>query len=315
MTTETQLWQWLLSSGALAPQRAKALLEQWQARGLTLSQALARLPAQAPALGVSAEEARRLCPPAHLPEARAIRWDEASYPAGLRALPLRLRPALLYYRGDADLLHRPIVLLPSSALTAATRDMSIAAISLLLEEPVLLAAHQDSPQAELLLSELHSSQGEALLLLRAGLDRATLSEDMMEMVAAGRLLALTPLPPGAAADPALDPILAQLGWAAARWAILSDVGALPADPIPALPPTLLLGSAASLPPGVTAAEDPAEILLWLDSLASPAPPPAAWETDVDDFSLGPPPTPDEVLRTLEKGGTVPEVLRRRLQGP
>lgn len=327
---ETSLWAWFLFRSGLPAPRAKALLTEWAAQKLTLMAALEGLPARAAARGLTPEEAARLHPPASLPAVHALRWNEPLYPRRLQDLPLKLRPALLFYLGEPSLLMRPIVYLNPDTLAEDHEDTLRELISLLLGEYFLPAAFHGTRQADLLLEELTASEGELLLFARRGLADIPLTEQERALLAEQRLIIATPLPPEAPLNPAWDALLTQVALTAAGYCITVTP---PADAPPT--PTLLLAAtpSAALPARVHAIADPAEAVLQLSEGLSAARPPttptsafqetpeSGWAAiPLDASPLGedlppePPPPPAEALRRLEAGGHVPEVLRKRLLG-
>lgn len=339
MNRETDLWAWFLFRSGLPTGRAKALLAAWEEHGLSLGAALSQLPARTTALGLTSAEAAVLKPPAELPEVSAIRWDDALYPAGLRALPLKLRPALLFYRGEPSLLSLPVVYLAPGEVSARDAQRVREVINLVMDERLLLAGYRPSAQLRILLEELAYGAGEALLFADTGLERWTPLANEDVLVAEGRLLVVSPLPPETARQDALDVVLQQVAMAAADRVILSgDPGQVPhalvgLDEKPAL--TLsTVSSGTPISENVEAAEAPVDVLPWLDGLypgmlltdteetaaatavaESPSGAPApAEEPPSGETALGPAPTPQEILNTLRKGGEVPEALRKRLLG-
>jgi len=316
MHDEAALWAWFLFDSKLPPQRGKVLLEHWASEGRTLRTVLAALPGQAAALGLTPAEAALLRPPAARPPVTALRWDDPLYPDGLRHLPLKVRPALLFYRGAVQALQRPVVYQPPAPLTALERETAHELIAQLLGEGFLPAAFQGSPQAELLLAEMADAEGETLLFARCGSGQLELAAVEAALLEAGRLLLVSPLPPTAAANPAWDSLLEQLAAAVAYRLILTaapQMDALPADwhgrvlYIAAEPP------ATPCPPGIQFATEPGEVLFWLAaSVTEPSAPPAAEQAyDLPTVDL-PPLAPEAALQTLEGQGRVPEVLRQRL---
>ena len=322
MADETQLWAWFLFNAGLAPQRAKTLLSAWDQRGLTLRNVLDALPAQANALGLTPEEAAKLHPPHELPDVAALRWNESLYPLGLHQLPFKLRPALLFYTGELSLLMRPIIYLTPGPLDDETRELLQETVGILLGENLLLAAFRESPQAALLLEEMIASEGEALLFAKQGLAQLTLPEDEQALLEAERLLILSPLPLNTPLNPAWDDVLQQVAASAAMRCVYSYAGAL--DKVESNANALLLAASPGVraPQGVRVVTNAAEAALWLTELPtvpdSATPQPAA--TPSPSFELAaeppadPPPSPTEALRVLEKGGRVPEALKKRLFG-
>lgn len=323
MATETQLWTWLLFGGALKPQRAKVLLSEWESHGLTLQHVVRRLPADATVLNLTHDEAAKLRLPPQLPDTAAVRWNEPLYPQGLRDVPFKLRPALLFCSGEISLLMRPIIYFAPGNLSEDTKERLLEVVGMVVGENLLLAAFEDSPQAAMLLEELAASEGEILLFARQGLDQEVRSEQEQRLLDAGSLLRLTPLPPGSRANPAWNSVLEQVALATATRCIFSDPHSLP-EPTPAAPSILLTMTGTTQMPGIQVVTNATDALTWL--LDVPAAPPSRPGQSTPRPSttrpgqalttsdLEPPPTPGEMLRTLEKGGSVPEALRRRLLG-
>jgi len=327
---DAALWAWFLFGSGLPTQRAKMLLGTWHAQSLTLQAALARLPGGAAALGLAPAEAARLSPPKALPELQALTWGASLYPAGLNRLPVKLRPALLYYRGEPTLLLHPIITLAPGSLDAIRRDHLREVINLLLGEELLLAAYEGSDQALLLMEEMTYSQGETLLFANAGLKAHNPSGTESQLLADGRALVLSPLPPTAPHRPAWDSILTQVALAAADRIILSGDTAQQPHAVIGLggTPTLALSDTppdVRVPVNVQVTDAPADVLLWVESLfpEHELPEGTAGQTAATDNvsayalpeeNLGPAPSTEEILATLGRGGTIPEVLRRRLQG-
>ncbi len=320
MDNETQLWAWFLFNTGLAPQRAKTLLHEWEQRDLTLRAVLEKVPAQASALGLTAEEVAKLRPPHNLPDVAALRWNEPLYPMGLRQLVFKLRPALLFYTGELSLLMRPIIYLMPGPLDDDTQELLQETVGILLGENLLLAVFRESPQAALLLEEMAASEGEALLFAKQGLTHLTLPDQEQALLSDGRLLILSPLPPTAPSNPAWDDVLQQVAASAALRRVCSSATTLPVDPDAAASTLLLAANTTTRTPrGIHVAGSAVEALTWLTELP-PAPVNAAQPQMTPSPGLtaelptDPPPTPAEALRVLEKGGRVPEALRKRLFG-
>lgn len=326
MTDETTLWAWFLFRSGVPTARAKALLAKWLAKGLTLAQVFARLPGQARALGVTPTEAAKLRPPANLAtktKTLALRWNDPLYPQGLLTLPEKLRPALLFYSGEPGLLRRPIVYLWPGEIAPDVVDMFQAVVSLLLGEFVLPTAFRGTPQAEMLLAEMQNSEGEVLLFAAQGVQTLILSPEEQALIDAQRLLIATPLPPSIMPNPAWGNVLQQVALAAARRCLVS-APLLPSQ-LPEKTPTKLLSVnaiTASLPKHIQAITEPTELLLWLDDVPTSDVAPLSTQSLPADAAaplnvgvpLEPPPAPEDMLQTLQDGGTVPEGLRRRLLG-
>ncbi len=312
MSHETQLWAWFLFASGLPTSRAKHLLDGWQTTKRNLTDTLAALPGAATGLGLTAEETRILRPPATLPPITALRWNEPLYPAGWRQLPLESRPALLFYRGDAQLLRRPLIYLQPVAIPPDERDIAQETLGLLLGESFLLAATHGSDQAALLLGEMADSEGELLLFARCGLEQLALTGREAALLAEQRLLLVSALPPATPGNPRWDTLLTQVEAAAALRCLV--IGSAPQPAAPPWPPTPTLYVTAHSPaPAAPATADPTEALLWLtapehlETAAAPAPPPPEPEAK-------PAPLPEETLRILAQGGHIPNILRERLQG-
>lgn len=328
MANETQLWMWFLFNAGLTPQRAKTLLGMWDQRGLTLHTALEALPARAEALGLADEEAGKLHPPRELPDVAALRWNEPLYPMGLQQLPFKLRPALLFHTGELSLLMHPIIYLAPSPLDAETQELMRETVGILLGENLLLAAFRESPQATLLLEEMTASEGEALLFAKQGLGQLVLPEQEQTLLQNGRLLVLSPLPPSAPLNPAWDDVLEQVAAGTAMRRVYSNTATLDKTEAGtnALANALLLTASpgAHAPQGIRIVTNAAEAALWLTELPAapvgPAQQTTAMPTPSPSLELAaappsdPPPSPAEALRVLEKGGRVPEALKKRLFG-
>ncbi|MBN2391778.1 MAG: hypothetical protein JXR84_13715 [Anaerolineae bacterium] len=324
MASETQLWMWFLFNAGLAPLRAKTLLAMWDQRGLTLRAVLEALPAQAKALGLTPEEATKLHPPRELPDVSALRWNETLYPLGLQQLPFKLRPALLFYTGELSLLMHPMIYLAPGLLDAETHELLQETVGILLGENLLLAAFRESLQAALLLEEMIASEGEALLFAKQGLEQLTLPEQEQTLLQDERLLVLSPLPPTTLPNPAWDDVLEQVAAAAAMRRVYSGPAALDKTEAGtnALANALLLAASpgTNAPQGIRVVTNAAEAALWLTELptAPVSPTQQAAAMPSPELAAAPladsPPSPTEALRILEKGGRVPEALKKRLFG-
>ncbi len=302
---ETALWAWLLFESGLGRAKAKSLLGSLNGRPLRAL--LREVTADPSSWGLTRAEAARLHPPVTLPAPTAVRWDEATYPDGLQALPPEKRPALLFYRGNAALLSGHLFLFTDAP--PVDEAMMEEAIALLLGE-VRLAAPLGSAAAEVLVSEMASTGGEALFFVRQGLDEEVLSPQVEALVEAGRLLLVSFLPPGTPFDPRWRALLAETEAAVAERVI--HCGALPPDfALPARRRWLWLVAQAPsrVPPAVEVCEDAALLLASLPARHLPAAPPPV--TPAEERS---PLSPEEALALLGRGGRVPEKLRRRLLG-
>ena len=328
MSRETQLWYWLLFRSELPTSRAKDLLDRWTEAGQTLSDVLRGLPRGAAQFGLKTEEARQLQPPNKLPDINAIRWDESRYPQGLQRLPLKLRPALLFVEGPEALLERQVVTLPPAPIAEAEREAAREALSLLLGESLLPAAVQGSDQAALLLVEMSHAEGDVLLMARAGLDQIERSEAARRLLANERLLLVSPLPPGTPPNPKWAAVLREVEAAMADRCLLTTARPPVARFLSTHPeiPLLWLHTGvgkAQVPDHAEHAKEPATLLTWLageaqpeQSLqAQPAPSLADAARPLGEAPPDePPPTPEETLQILQKGGDVPPALRARLMG-
>ncbi|MGC9347910.1 MAG: hypothetical protein ACP5JG_07220 [Anaerolineae bacterium] len=333
---KTSRWAWFLFKSGLPTARAKQLLAEWSEQDLALEQVLKRLPAGAPKLGLTPTEAGQLASRGEMP-VTALSWDDARYPQGLLSLPLKLRPALLFYDGEPTLLDRTIVYLPPAELASEEdREIVRETISLVLGEHLLLGVYENSKQAMVLFEEMTYTEGEALLFASAGLGSRSPTGLERALVDAGRLIVVSPLAPEVAHRHAWEPVLRQVAATAADRLLLTGEAARHPTAVVGLEcqPTLAISDevpSTPLPDNVQSTRMPADALLWLDSLladavdlelelgdlriesegVSSAPAEAERLTEAD---LGPPPSPQEILSILESGGKIPEALRRRLLG-
>ncbi len=314
MSENTALWAWFLFASGLPASRAKALLERWQTQGVPLHAALQRLPHDATALGVAEDEAVRLRPPQNLPAVAALRWDEPLYPTGWQVLPLRQRPALLFYQGDVTLLGRPRLYFPPATLPEAAQELAQESLSLALGEVFVPLALRGSTQGDLLLEELQDAEGEAVLLAPQGLVTLVPTSSETRLLEAGRLLLITPLPPQAQPNPDWHALLEQLcGALASHW--LLTAASVDADSVPTgVSVAWVTPDDAPAPAGIHTLDSPADVPFWLAEAFSAAqvyPQPESPPEPV--YTHEPPLAPDEALRILQKAGRIPEALRRRLE--
>ncbi len=340
MIDDTALWAWFVFDSGLPTQRAKVLLEAWQAEGLSLAAALDRVQAQAMRLGLTTGEAQLLesgraalrATPAPPP---ALTWRDELYPRGLRSLSLRVRPALLFYEGNPSHLTRPIIYLAPGPVSADREELVREVLSLLLGEDIVVGMFDSTPQAALAVEEAMAAEGELLIFARAGLAQRMVLESERNLVASGRALLLSPLPPKIPYQPGLEAVLHQIAWYASERVILSADSASPAPPGDWLMsrPVLQLQSTPgrqSHLAGCTTATEPSDVLDWLEDRVTPGPlpgiahealqrpsSPASTPIAEDDGALAdaaplPPLSPEEILQTLGKGGTIPDVLRRKI---
>lgn len=309
---ETQLWYWLLYSGVLPTTRAKNLLSSWAAEGLSAESVLDSLPTTASQAGLNNAEANALKPPKTLETVTALRWDEALYPKALQTLDLKLRPALLFYQGNPKLLERSMLAIPPAPMETVTTLLLQETLSQVLGDTSLLAALRGSAQATILLGELADSEGDALLFVRQGLGTIEITGEEQRLLNDGRLLLLSPLNPAAPANAKWESALFQVEMAAAE-RILWVSHESPDISINKLPILWLTPDPASATPmpGYRITDEPGDVPLWLlENTSLPAMPDT---TDLMEVSsVLPPLPPTEALRILERGGAIPEALRRRL---
>ncbi|MBN1259704.1 MAG: hypothetical protein JXB35_03400 [Anaerolineae bacterium] len=313
---ETQLWNWLLFESALPPQRAKRLLAMWSGAGETLIEVRDRLGQGLCPPGMTTEEATTLRFPEKPSPISALRWNDPHYPKGLHHLPERIRPALLFFRGNPALLQRPIVyILPPSG------DDSMAAVqeeclSMLLGEDFLPAALEHSDAATQLLAELQDTEGEALLFVRHGLDWGRDTPLQGPENTAERILQISPLPPAATPNTKWNTVLEQVEAAIATHRLVLGGDELPetakllkTSPVIWITETKI---GIQLPDHVTQTPDPASGILELLN-TTPGLPHVQNEVILPQAALpDPPPPAEETLRILGKGGVIPDVLRERL---
>ena len=312
MEQETALWNWFLFGGSVPTLRAKTLLQQWHASGFALRDVLGKLPAGAASLGLTAEEARSLQPPASLSALSALRWDEPEYPTGLQRLPLKLKPALLFYQGEKQVLLHPIIYFPPAPIQEEEEETVREALSLVLGEALLPAAVQGSEQAALLLEEMEITEGEALLFVRSGLDQREATTQELLLLEQHRLLLLSPLPAGTPLNPKWDPMLSQVEEAAATCSV-STAAAMPPAAIPGTP-TLWITAALpspSMPADVHIIQDAMELITWLLNHENSRPLTPEEDAEADPEVL-PSLSPEETLHILEHGGHIPDILRKKL---
>jgi len=340
MIDDSALWTWFVFDSGLPTQRAKALLEAWQTAGISLTGALEQVQAQAALLGLTPGEAGLLAsgraalraapdPP------QALTWLDALYPRGLRALPLRVRPALVFYQGDTSLLAHPIVYLAPGSVSAGQEELVRETLSLLLGEDIVVGVFEGTPQAALAMDEATAAEGELLIFARSGLGRREPGESESQFVAHGRALLVSPLPPSVPFQPGLESVLHQVAWYASERVILT------ADSSPSYPPSGWLTSKPVLelrsavehqpqPAPCATAREPSDVLDWMEGRTAPEPlpggvfdgpqgPTSGTSTTIADDDGGldaldhlPPLSPEEILKTLGKSGAIPEVLRRRI---
>jgi hypothetical protein len=178
------------------------------------------------------------------------------------------------------------------------------------------------------MTEMAHTAGQMLLLVRAGLDAVELSEEARALLAQDRLALASPLPPGTSPNPKWDRVLSEVEAAMADRCVLTS--AQPSVPKflsnhPEIPTLWLHRGAgkARVPDHVEHAADAAALLIWLteETDAEETAEPQSTLSLVEaarplgtDAPADPPPTPEETLRILKKGGNVPPALRDRLFG-
>jgi hypothetical protein len=334
------LWSWFMFESGLGTHRAKELLAAWDQRAWSLEEALRIAGTEPKRVGLTPAEAKQLIPPGLLPFVDALAWDDPYYPVGLNRLSIRLRPALLFYLGEPALTAHPIIYLAPADLEPGAEDNVREIVNLLIGEDLLFAAYSQSLQARILLDELAYGQGAALIFANAGLEAYPIGKGARALLAQERLLLMSPLPPKTPQRPSLAAVLEHVAMAAADRIILTGTGDASPTAFPELAdtPTIAVygtdhkGDPA---PNVRQVDAPTDILTWI-GLTSPltqsaedptihpeaAAPPRATAPPQDNpdetyalrnSDLGPPPSPDEILDTLKRGGSIPEALRRRLE--
>lgn len=329
MANNTALWAWFLFESSLSPTRAKELLVAWEEQGLALDEALSRLPQDMVNLGLTASEAQGLRVPAQLMPVTGLTWHNELYPTGLHRLPLKARPAILFYRGEASLLARPLALLaPTPSMQQEDIvDLLEETLSLILGEAWLIGVLEETPQATLLLNELIHTEGEAALFLRSGLEARDWRPDELDLLQERRLIALSPLPPKTAADPAWTPLLEQVAIAAADRVIVIGSPEAVVRYARRCRGKPLLGLTRRTPTepkeisDLSITNQPTDVLLWLadeSALTRPILRGAAAEATGSYRETTEPSrqlSPNEILAVLESGGRIPEALKRRLISP
>jgi uncharacterized protein YjiS (DUF1127 family) len=309
---KTARWYWLLFESGLSTLQAKRYLHRWQQQERSVTEVLDRLPDQHQDVGLTREEAQQLRPPASLPTVHALRWNAPHYPDGLRDLPLKRRPALLFGEGRFELLARPIVTFFAKRPNEDELAMLREAISVLLGENLLLAALANTVQAKLLLEEMAYSDGEILLVATSGMDTYEVTGIEASYIDAGRLVIATPLPPSIPANPKLKPLLQQIATAAsARRILASPSGEYDAGDPPRPTLALMPDPPRAKSPLVNATDNAADVLLWVqdpdqDLQSTPQPSTSQHEP------LDTPMSPEQTLTLLEQSGDVPPALRARL---
>ena len=307
MSEETALWAWFLFRSGLGLAQAKAVLARLE-RGERLATLLPALRRDPRRWGLTPAQAARLHPPSQPTPVSALRWDEAAYPASLRRLPLERRPALLFYRGDPQVLRGPLCLFDEAP--PADEGLLDEALALLLDEwPT--AAVWGSRAAERLVAALREMSGTAILFVRQGLATFEPPAEVGGLVEEGRLLLLSFLPDTRLPSPRWAALLAETEAAAAAYLI--HCGTEPPALAPLASACLWLTAAppAAPPPAVTVVTAPALLPLALadrPSRPAPASRPAVPEPEEERLS------PQEALARLGAAGKVPDKLRRRLLG-
>lgn len=313
---ETRLWYWLLFHSGLPAMRVKTILESWQQSANTLEAALAALPQSALAAGFNPEELPALQPPATLAAIHALRWNETLYPSSLLQLEVRWRPALLFYIGEPQLLSRPLLLFAPAPLDAQAAPMLEEALGQLIGDATFLpSAIRGTAQALALLNELMDSEGEGLLFVRQGLETLTLTAQEQQLLQQGRLLLISPLDKETPANPKWEAALVRVEFHAARHVLWIST----TTPTPPFTDARTLWLTPTLPatpsmPAMHITDESSELIPWLLAAATTSSPPKTRAPLPAPATL-PPLPPAETLRILERGGTVPEVLRRRLREP
>ncbi|TFG72550.1 MAG: hypothetical protein E4H27_02400 [Anaerolineales bacterium] len=314
--TETELWAWLLFDAGIKTYTAKQLFTLLQDKNISL-QELRQMPhSEMTAKGFGSYQSTLSQNPIRKESISAIRWNAPLYPQGLHDLDIKYKPALLFFNGDLDLLARPIIYLLPGETTPPTAELLAGVVELLLDGSLLPAAFTGSPQERILIDQMMVNDGEALIFIDRGMDRWTPSEEIAQNINAGRIIALSPMPPGTAASPALNPIIQRIGAAAAnRWVISSNLEKrAPADGLSRSTLHLLPDNVPGTPqlPAVRTAGDIEEAIHWINNSFIPDEEQTAGQTEVPVEEKLPPLSSASALQILEQGGTVPEVLRQRL---
>ena len=320
---ETDLWAWLLFAAGIKTYQAKQLLLLLSEKSLSLD-VLIKTPANERASMGFGVYTDILSQPTILPEIPpAIRWDEPLYPQGLQELSLKEKPALLFYKGAADFLSRPIIFLEPGELSGASRELLIGVIEILLDGSLLPAVFSQSPQEEVLLELMSYSDGEALIFLDQGFEQWQPTDAVAQHVHTGRVVILSPMPPAAKSSPVATAIIKRIAsTAAARWIFSSNQPGRRTQTEVRRPllqlnvdgqAELLQGSESML------AADISDVINWLqDSPATHANYSEVQNETLINEALArqeeslPPINTEKALEILEMGGSVPDALRQRL---
>jgi len=313
---ETALWAWLLFDAGIKTYRAKQILSLLQEKELTLEELIQLPSGQLLTVGFDPYKGVLSRTPTVRPCVSAIRWNESPYPQGLHELTIKYKPALLFFTGSLNLLKRSIIYLEPGKISPKAEDILPGIVDLLLDGSILPAVFTRSPQEEILIKQMAYSEGEALIFVDQGLDQWTPSEEILDHIQAGRIVALSPMPPNAKANPTLTPIIQRIAAASAnRWVIsaphynrLQNAGFNR--------PALLLEPnrtpASQQLPDSENAVDISDAIDWLNNASIL---PTQQTTVKKEKTLSerlPPQSSKQALHILERGGKVPEALRQRL---
>ncbi len=314
--TETELWSWLLFDAGLKTYTAKQLLTLLQDHNISLVELRQMAPAEIMAKGFGLYQSTLSQNPTLKKVTSAIRWNDPLYLKGLHDLEIKYKPALLFFNGNLALLERPVFYFLPGEITPPTAELLAGVVELLLDSSLLPAAFAGSPQERLLMDQMLVNDGEALIFTDQGLDHWTPPEEIAQNINAGRILLLSPLPPGTAANPALNLIIQRIVAAAAdRWIISSNPGNRTSSDGLSRPTLVLLQD--NLPgtpqlPDVRNAMDIEDAIQWLNNSFIVDEELSAGPAEVPVEEKLPPLSTESALHILEQAGTVPEVLRKRL---
>jgi hypothetical protein len=321
--SETTLWIWLLFHAGIKTFQAKQLLSSLSVQDMTLSTFIRTPSEKRLSLGFDEEHALISQPAGASVYPPAIRWNEELYPQGLHDLPLKIKPAVIFYQGTSDLLSRPIIYLEPGEIPDNNLELVTGMVELLLDSEWLPAVFVGSPQETILIDLMTHNAGEVLIFLDRGVEQWRPVDKVAHFMHQGRILVLSPLPSHTPATPALTIILRQIASAAAcRWVASSGV-TLENRQAEINRPALQLhanGSPEGIAlRGVKIAVNIPDAIAWLvvsrQSLQNPALTPEGNLTvspELPDNDNLEPISADNALEILESGGNVPDILRQRL---
>lgn len=315
---ETALWARLLFGAGLKTYIAKQLLCLLHEKNLTLEEIIRMPSSQSSSMGFGPYQSALSQMPVGRPDTSAIRWNESLYPQGLHDLETKYKPALLFFSGALELLARPIIYLQPGELSAKGEELLPGLADILLDGSLLPAVFTGSPQENILIEQMSYSDGEVLIFVDQGLDRWTPSAEVAQHMHAGRIVALSPMPPGAEANPPLIPIIQKIGAAVAhRWVISSRYDNHSQYDSLSRSTLLLLSNTtpgAQQLPDTETAVDIADAIQWLNNTFNSDTEQSVGKEEVIAETNLPPISSEQALHILELGGKVPEALRQRLLG-